>query len=140
LNWTKDGSQQPNDLDAHLIVPLPDNKCYEVSFANNGKLDDIPYAKLDIDNIQVEGRPPTETVSISRLLAGKYTFFVNNFSYESSNGLSNSRATVQIFKNSIQIASFVAPIGEGKSWSVFEIDGQTGQIDQINQLLLTRPL
>ncbi|NDD64479.1 MAG: hypothetical protein EBZ36_10970, partial [Acidobacteria bacterium] len=134
LNWTKDPNQRPQDLDAHLIVPVQGSSCYQVFFQDKGTLTEMPYAMLDVDNIQLEGSPATETIRISQLLNVTYRFFVNNYSLETRDGLSNSGATVQVFRGNIQTGSFRVPSGEGSYWNVFELNGQTGAIDLKNQL------
>lgn len=134
LNWTKDGAGHPNDLDAHLIGPNPDGSCFHVYYGNTGNLGAAPFAKLEVDNIEVTGDPPIETVRISKLSPGIYRFYVNNFSEEDPDGLSRSRATVQIFGASGQMGSFTVPSGAGANWIVFSINGQTGAVTSINQL------
>lgn len=134
LNWSKDGAGHPDDLDAHLIGPNPDGTCFEVAYTNLGSLTNPPFAQLEVDNIRVSGHPPTETVRIAKLSPGIYRFFVFNYSGEDPNGLSQSRATVQIFGSSGQLGNFTVPSGTGRYWTVFEINGQTGAVTTINQL------
>jgi hypothetical protein len=134
LNWTKDGSGFPRDLDAHLLGPRENNTCFHVFYGNPGNLTADPFARLEVDNINVSGAPPTETIRISKLIPGTYRFYVNDFRGEYPDGLSRSRATVQVFGSSGQLGSFTVPNGSGSNWTVFEINGQTGQITTINQL------
>jgi hypothetical protein len=135
LNWSKDGAGHPDDLDAHLIGPNPDGTCFEVSYTNLGNLSSPPFARLEVDNIGVSGHPPIETVRIAKLSPGIYRFYVLNYSNEEPSGLSGSRATVQIFGSGGQMGSFTAPSGSGRFWTVFEINGQTGAVTSINQLV-----
>lgn len=134
LNWSKDGAGHPDDLDAHLIGPNPDGTCFEVAYTNLGSLTSPPFALLEVDNIKVSGHPPIETVRIAKLSPGVYRFYVVNFRFEEALGLSNSRATVQIFGSSGQMGSFTVPTGAGRVWTVFEINGQTGAVTSLNQL------
>ncbi|MBX3279174.1 MAG: carboxypeptidase regulatory-like domain-containing protein [Acidobacteria bacterium] len=134
LNWTKDASGFPRDLDAHLIGPRENNTCFHVFYSTPGHLAVDPFARLEVDNINVSGAPPTETIRISKLIPGTYRFYVHDFGAEYPDGLSRSRATVQVFGSSGQLGSFTVPNGSGGNWTVFEINGQTGQITTINQL------
>jgi len=136
LNWTKNGDGHPRDLDAHLSGPNPDSSsCFHVYYANKGSLTSAPFAQLEVDNIGLSGAPPLETIRIAKLAPGIYRFYVINFSDEDPDGLSRSRATVQIFGATSGPTSFTVPSGgPGDIWTVFEINGQTGAITAINQL------
>jgi hypothetical protein len=134
LNWSKDSDGHPRDLDMHLTGPNPDGTCFEVYYGNLGNLDAAPFAKLEVDNIRIDGAPPTETIRISKLTPGTYRFYVYNYSGEAPNGLSQSRATVQVFGSGGQTGNFTVPSGSGLYWTVFEINGQTGAITTVNQL------
>jgi hypothetical protein len=135
LNWTKNGAGQPRDLDAHLIGPNPGGSCFHVFYSSKGDLEAAPFAKLEVDNIQITGAPPIETVRISKLTPGIYRFYVYNFDNEAADGLAVSRATVQVFGASGSLGSFTVPSGSGRTWTVFEINGQTGAVRTINQLV-----
>jgi hypothetical protein len=89
---------------------------------------------LEVDNISLSGAPPLETIRIAKLAPGIYRFYVINFSDEDPDGLSRSRATVQIFGATSGPTSFTVPGGTGDTWTVFEINGQTGAVTAINQL------
>lgn len=134
LNWTKDGEGHPDDLDAHLTGPNPDGSCFHIWYDNLGSLNAAPFARLEVDNIKLTGHPPTETVRIAKLSPGIYRFYVDDFRREKPDGLSRSRATVQIIGSSGQMGSFTVPSGAGGVWTVFEINGQTGAVTTINQL------
>jgi hypothetical protein len=134
LNWSKDSDGHPRDLDAHLIGPNPDNSCFEVYYGNLGNLNAAPFAQLEVDNIRIDGAPPTETVRIAKLSPGIYRFYVHNYSGETPNGLSQSGATVQVFGSGGLMGNFTVPGGSGGDWTVFEINGQTGAITTVNQL------
>ncbi len=134
LNWAKNQAGHPHDLDAHLTGPNPDNTCFHVFYGNTGNLVAAPFAKLEVDNISISGAPPTETVRIGKLTPGIYRFYVINFRNEDQDGLSRSRATVQVFGSTGQLGSFTVPNGAGATWTVFELNGATGQVTAINQL------
>lgn len=134
LNWNKNGAGHPRDLDAHLVGPNPDGSCFHVYYGNKGSLAAAPFAQLEVDNISLDGAPPLETIRISKLSPGIYRFYVYNYSGEDANGLSASAATVQVFGSSGGAGSFTVPGGNGRYWTVFEINGQTGAVTSVNQL------
>jgi hypothetical protein len=139
LNWTKDASGQPDDLDMHLTGPQPDGSCFHVFFLDLGSLNSPPFAQLEVDNIQLPNHPPTETIRISQLTPGIYRFYVHNYSGERADGLLQSRATVQVFGSRGLVFSQTAPAGAGLYWTVFTLDGRTGSITLVNQLSDTGP-
>jgi hypothetical protein len=144
LNWTKNSRGEPDDLDVHLTGPDPDGfSCFHVFFLDPGSLDSPPFAQLEVDNIELPGHPPTETIRISRLTPGIYRFFVHNFGGqiggEAPGAFSQSRATVQVFDSSGLLFSQTIPMGTGFFWNVFTLNGQTGAITLVNQLTNTPP-
>ncbi|MBI3949898.1 MAG: carboxypeptidase-like regulatory domain-containing protein [Acidobacteria bacterium] len=146
LNWTRDANGVPSDLDMHLTGPDPDGtSCFHVYYGDRGSLTSAPFAQLEVDNRVVPGRPPTETIRISGLTPGIYRFYVHNFSGcvetepNGPSGISQSRATVQVFGSSGLLFSQMAPSGTGCYWTVFTLNGQTGAITGVNQLSNTAP-
>ena len=138
LNWTKDSSNRPNDLDFHLLVPTSTG-CTEVYYASTGSITSSPFAQLEVDNINVVGDPPTETIRISRLTAGTYRLFVHDYAGELSNGLETSRATVQVFGSAGLITTLSVPTGSGRYWTVLSINGSTGAITPVQTRGTTAP-
>jgi len=138
LNWTKDSSNRPNDLDFHLLVPTSTG-CTEVYYASRGSITSSPFAQLEVDNINVVGDPPTETIRISRLTAGTYRLFVHDYAGELSNGLETSRATVQVFGSAGLITTLSVPTGSGRYWTVLSINGSTGAITPVQTRGTTAP-
>jgi hypothetical protein len=139
LNWLQNGSGQPRDLDMHLYGPREGStSCFSVSFASPGFLGSNPYAQLEVDNIQLAGSPPTETIRIARLFPGTYTLFINNYS-GGANLLSQSQAQIAVFRENQQISTVTVPAGPEEVWNVLTIDGTTGQITMVNQMRTTAP-
>ena len=139
VNWTKDAAGAPDDLDAHLFGPAGSNQCFHVSFDDPGSLTASPFAALEVDNIELAGHPPTETIRIAQLTPGLYRFFINDYESEYPDGIARSRATVQVFDSSGLLRTYVAPTGAGEYWHVFELNGQTGALTDINQLAAASP-
>jgi uncharacterized protein (TIGR03437 family) len=139
VNWTKDSNGAPDDLDAHLYGPAGNNQCFHVFFDNTGSLTAAPFAALEVDNIELSGHPPTETVRIAQQTPGIYRFFLHDYEGEFTDGIARSRATVQIFGSSGLLRTYVAPTGAGEFWNVFELNGETGALTDINQLAAEPP-
>ncbi len=139
VNWTKDANGAPDDLDAHLYGPAGADQCFHVYWDDTGSLTAAPFASLEVDNIELAGHPPTETVRIAQQTPGIYRFFINDYGSEFPDGIARSRATVQIFGSSGLLRSYVAPSGAGEFWHVFELNGQTGALTDINQLAAEPP-
>ncbi len=140
LNWTRDASRRPNDLDTHLTGPHPDgSSCFHVYYSNQGSLTAAPFALLEVDNINAAGDPPAETIRLSRLTPGIYRLYIHNYSGETADGLAQSRATVQIVGSGGQVFSQSVPSGTGNYWTVFTLNGQTGAVTGVNQLAGSAP-
>jgi uncharacterized protein YfaP (DUF2135 family) len=143
LNWNQDGNRQPQDLDMHLIGPNPDGPgCFHVWYKeHNGERswNAAPFAGLEVDNVEKPDNPPTETMRLSRLNSGIYSFYVNNYSHESADGIARSRATVQIFGKAGLLTQWTAPRRDGLNWMVFQMDGRTGKIAPVNEFSAAEP-
>ncbi|MBN1465360.1 VWA domain-containing protein [candidate division KSB1 bacterium] len=121
LNW----GDVPRDLDSHLLVPgSAGGDPFQVYYSSKGKTDDYPYAMLDIDDRSGFG---PETITISQFVAGRYIFFVHNYSREQPITVSN--AVVQIYSRTGLLHTVNVPlVGDGAYWHICDIDGATGQV------------
>ncbi|MFL3005621.1 MAG: YfaP family protein [Candidatus Neomarinimicrobiota bacterium] len=132
LTW----DSNPSDMDSHLLTPEVDSVNFHISYSNRGNSESAPFAVLDLDD--VDGFGP-ETISIKKLESGLYTYFVHQYSNDGS--LNTSKGRVQIF-DSPSCDGEVIDIteeGEGLYWSVFEINGENGEILEINQIVEIEP-
>jgi len=133
LEW----DSTPSDLDAYLFLPTGDT----IFFGNLGDLNNSPYAQLNED--VVEGYGP-EIITISRLLSGKYTFAVNDFSGDGT--ITTSGAHVDVYYTDDldnPVYQFDVPAVYSEPywwWVVFEIDGATGQITELNYIQSGAPV
>lgn len=133
LTW----GSSPNDLDSHLTGPIPGSQSdrFHVywnndSFSHSGSI----YAELDRDDTSSYG---PETITIYQQTDGIYRYSVHNFSDRSltnSYSLAHSGAQVQVYRGGYLIAVFNVPADEGTLWTVFELDGSTGEIISINTM------
>ncbi|MCF7859753.1 MAG: carboxypeptidase regulatory-like domain-containing protein [Candidatus Cloacimonetes bacterium] len=131
LTW----GQYPTDLDSHLFTPIIFGNNYHVYYSDEGDLSNPPYASLDVDDITSYG---PETVTISQVFSGIYNYSVYNFSKDAH--LTNSSASVSLYGENGFIRSWSVPLsGNGEWWNVFEINGATGQITTINQIIDNAP-
>jgi lysophospholipase L1-like esterase len=128
LTW----GAEPRDLDSHLWLPA--TSPYEVYYSDRGQLDAFPYAELDTDDTTSFG---PETITISRLQPGEYTYAVHLFSGTETIGTSG--ATVRLFRGGTLIGTYTPPPSGPWSedngtyvwWHVFTLDSD-GTITEVN--------
>ncbi|MCA9989580.1 MAG: carboxypeptidase regulatory-like domain-containing protein [Anaerolineales bacterium] len=123
----------PSDLDSTLWLPGSTKIDYNV------KGQTIENVTLDVDDTNGEG---PETITISQLAgSGTYTYAVYNYTGNSGGKLSESGATVRVYRGSQEIAIYTVPTtGDGLWWYVFTLDGATGNITPVNTLSDTQPI
>ena len=117
LTW----GASPSDLDSYLWVP----NGTEISYRSTGSLSASPFAQLDADDTTGFG---PETVTISQLTTGTYTFSVNAL----GGNFVPAETTVRVYGSSGLLREFAAPAGSGDWWRVFTLNGATGAITTIN--------
>ena len=81
--------------------------------------------------------PGSETITISRTFAGTYRFSVHDYTgrlQQPSTGLADSHARVRVFRDDGQAADFAVPDEPGTLWTVFEIEGATGEIIPVGSM------
>ncbi len=124
LTW----DAEPHDLDLHLWTLGT-----EIYFSNKGRLDTIPYAFLDVDNVSGYG---PETITIDTLI-DTCKFSVKN--YSGSPDITVSRAHIDVYKGASLIRSFDVPTtGVGLWWYVFDLT-PTGSIIERNTIINYNP-
>ncbi len=117
LTW----GAQPEDLDSHLVLPGGE----EVYFGNEIASDDSAY--LDWDDI--DGYGP-ETITIDTVMAGTYTYYIENFSEDPDMGPA-SDAVVRVYDSTGLIDTLSINDAPGASsssdlyWEVFTFDGSS---------------
>jgi hypothetical protein len=116
----------PSDLDAHLTGPDSSTGTrFHVYFGNEGRLDSLPHAFLDIDNTSGFG---PETITLTKQFSGVYRFSVHDYSNSdltTSTALAGSGARVQLFLNGQLAHEYFVPNQPGTLWTVFELSGTT---------------
>ena len=112
LTW----GELPSDLDSWLYLPEGGT----ISYQNSGSLDGLPFANLDVDDVESYG---PEVVTVLRPRVGRYRYFVNNYS-ESLPGIAASPARVELTTTS-GTRVFIPPSGETPAetnyWNVFDL-------------------
>lgn len=125
LTW----GENPSDLDSTLWLPGSTKIDYNVKGQTiNGTL-------LDLDD--TDGNGP-ETITIVEQQDGTYTYAVFNYaraSYGEETTIPVSSAVVRVYKGDREIYTFMPPTtGDGNWWYVFDLDGATGTITEVNTL------
>jgi uncharacterized protein YfaP (DUF2135 family) len=118
LSW----GAEPRDLDAQLT--LPNGRV--IAYFDTGDCVATPFACLDTDD--TDGNGP-ETITITNVQNGVYTFAVENFSARTlpanDNSLARSGAIVEVYRGNDRIATYPVPNIAGRVWTVFSLSGQT---------------
>ncbi len=120
------------DLDAHLTGPAANNSRFHIWW--NGETDLATPATAQFDRDDLTGAGP-ETVTFKAQANGVYRFSVQNYTDRDADGslrMTQSKATVRVYRGDQQIALMTAPGGGGTLWKVFEISN--GQLRAVNQL------
>ena len=128
LTWGTAG-----DLDSYLRVPGDGTSAAGyVDFNAQGSADSFPFATLDKDDITGTG---PETVTIEQQRSGTYAYFVNDL----RGGNSLADATVQVYSASGLIAEFTGPSEPAYIWHVFNLDGETGEVQPVDAMVTQIP-
>ncbi len=121
LTW----GANPSDLDSHLF--LPDNT--DIDYNKKGQI--INGVQLDLDETNGEG---PETITILEQQDGSYAYGV--YLYAGNGTIPTSNAVVRVYRGDQEIATYMADslTGDGKWWYVFDLNGATGNITEVNTL------
>jgi hypothetical protein len=123
----------PYDLDSHTEGPASDGGRFHCYYGDQNP--DPGYVNLDLDDTSSYG---PETTTIEQRLPGTYTYQVWDYSNRNSttsSELSNSGAQVKVYGDTGEIATYNVPSGQGGTvWTVFDLDGTSGQITPRNTL------
>jgi len=142
LSW----GQDPADLDSHLWVPLNVESYWHVYYANDGYLDQEPYAQLDVDDVTSYG---PETITIRKhnieersqdFYDGEYIYAVKHYSGASS--IPESGATVRIYRGNVLVRTITAPPGTAYDdwyWYVGRLNCRTGAWTLVNTYSASSP-
>ncbi len=137
LTW----GENPHDLDLHMKTPTIEGNEYHIYYASLGNSTSPPYAYLDHDDTTSYG---PETITITQLFPGTYRVFIHNFTdreIPNSTTLASSSAVIDLYNIQGLIQTIHIPAsGSGRYWNVCTINGSTGQITVINQIIDTEPI
>jgi hypothetical protein len=130
LSW---GSSPP-DLDAHVIGPTPSGGRFHISYRTMRAFERRHFLDRDDTN----GLGP-ETITIEKLDPGEYVFSVHDYTNGGSratSALSYSGAKARLYREADLVAEADVPQGRpGTMWRVFRIDGATGQVSTLGEML-----
>ncbi len=135
LTWTA----ADRDLDLYLTLPGAGSAREQVYFLQPGSCAAAPNACLDRD---ASAAPGPETITISQLGTGIYRFYVHNYNTPSSatdSTLMRSGALLRVFRGTSQVGSYAVPQQAGTLWTVFELDGATGNVTPRNLMAAGGP-
>jgi len=128
LTW----GRYPLDLDAHLRGPEPGKPDFHIYWNRRAPVRGFQF--LDRDDRESFG---PETITIRDIQPGLYTFSVHNYSDRqatSGDALSRGNAEVKVYNGDKLLKTYRLPTGiEGNYWRVFNLDGRTGQLTDLNQ-------
>jgi hypothetical protein len=119
LTW----GQAPSDLDSHLWIPQPGTDPYHIWYPSyaRGSLTEDPYTWLDTD-CQTGYGP--EVISSFHLYEGRYEYFVDNYSENTSFPLVDSGAVINLAvgnqTRTYAVANAARPDEVGV-WHVFDL-------------------
>jgi hypothetical protein len=143
LSW----GQYPEDLDSHLWVPINVEVNYHVYYANDGYLDQEPFAQLDVDDTDSYG---PETITVRRhettpqlameYYEGEYIYAVKH--YSGSLSIPESGAQVRIYHGNTLERTINAPAGVAYDdwyWYVGRLNCRTGAWTLVNTYSATAP-
>jgi hypothetical protein len=133
LTW----GASPSDLDSHLTGPSSTGGTFHTFFS--AKNPSGSSTSLDVDDVSSYG---PETITISQLRAGTYTYTVRDYTNwrdDTISRLTASGAKVVVYRatggTTVKVAEYNVPSnGSGYDWEVFRINGTTGTITPINRI------
>ena len=118
LQW----NDTPRDLDAHLANKSQNVHTYWPDAHKKAKINNQTVASLDKDDTQGNG---FETTTIQVQLAGRYVFYVHDYTNRdsrSSSQMANSGATVTVYMGDSEPLVFNVPNQPGTLWEVFSLE------------------
>ncbi len=130
LTW----GSSPSDLDSHMTYTPQGSSStqhiyygYKNYYGSNGH-----EISLDVDDTSSYG---PETVTVSNIQNGVYTYYIHNFSGGSS-ALANSGATIKIYLGGSTTPTYTlyVPSGYGLYWNVFTYNSVTGEFTITNTI------
>ena len=124
LTW----DENPRDLDSHLTFYRDDEQEFHVYYGyKKAYIDQEIVAELDLDDTSSYG-PETVTITLDTDLLedGRFSYSVHDFTNRKSSNseyLSNSNATIKVYKGSEYLNTFrVQKENVGTVWHVFDYD------------------
>ena len=129
LSWPTGSTA--TDIDSHLQIPDNDSNAFHIYYGTNTSGTDDYYQYDASDNVTLDRdeqvAPGTETVSITAVRSGNYSYSVHNYGDKTGDSdaektnLQMSGATVTIYYNALSNNKTVYNVqkGGGNLWTVF---------------------
>jgi len=127
LRW----GRTPLDLDSHMTFSNGTD-FYHIYYHN--KVDSTTGTNLDVDDTDSFG---PEVITVLKLQEGTYRYSIYDYTHggsSTSTGIATSEAYIEVYISGEKVARYNAPNGVGCLWTVFEYDGATGTITEINTM------
>lgn len=130
LTW----GRQPDDLDAHLLIPRPNGTYAHIYWEVAG--DKIENSRLDTDDVNSYG---PEIMTSYVLNDGTYRYGVHH--YLGNNTISSSEAVVNLLVDGLGIYTFSPPTdasGTDDLWIVYDLtvsNGRVVNVTPVNQIV-----
>lgn len=108
LTW----GEQPHDVDSYLRTPSGD----VIFFGNQASLSQAPFAALDVDDTESFG---PEFVTVRKLMVGRYSYGVDNYSETQNPGLKDSPISVLLEGPTIRSRTLTPTLNDKNLESIF---------------------
>ncbi|MFH1134800.1 MAG: carboxypeptidase-like regulatory domain-containing protein [Pseudomonadota bacterium] len=137
VTWTLK-EDECRDIDAHLWLPV--DVPAHVTYYRTGFEDQCPWATWIGDRASYG----EETIKIFQSVnSGQYLFAVNLYNVSNPDGsLTEMGVKVEVYDKNGLVVTYLVPNSEGvwgHWWHVFNLDGETGVIQEVNQVSETSP-
>lgn len=137
LNATLTWKALPKDLDLHTwIADTPE--CYHICYSQRGSLESEPYAELDKDDMEGNGK---ETVRMKREKFEQVVIAVHNYSQDAL--LSDSGAALTLTfdaQPTLNLVLHVPQVGAGTWWHAVLLDRSKNSVEVLQRLSDTPPV
>jgi len=131
LTW----DAQPSDLDLHMEIGGEPQGRNRVTFSSRGLQNDFPWATYG-DDVRTGYGP--EQIEVHRMEGRVYRFAVHKFSSDQV-PIAGCGARVTVTTMQGVVVLDCPATGEGNWWELFTVDGRTGTLSEVNEIMHALP-
>lgn len=132
LTW----GETPRDLDSHLLGTKSTGGDFHIYFSKKNYYENsILTANLDLDDTSSYGPETTTIYTLNE--NGTYSYYVHDYTNRrssSSTAMGRSGAKVRVYAGNALIMTYNVPAATGNLWHVFDYDGATKTITNVNHM------